>query len=893
MSMQTSSTTTIGQLLKALPQGTYSFRGDESQIIEFATWDYAQVQANTLYFGIEDEEFQENHIETNSFDYWEAAVSSGAVCLLVGKDRIEDPPAGVSLIESDHLNRSMALIAQSFYGDPIKDMSLIGITGTNGKTTTTQLIDSILIQAGNKTGVIGTVGNFYPSGKEEATHLSNPMANELFTIGKRMKEEQVNCLTMEVTSHAGAYDRNYALDFDVLVFTNLTQDHLDTHKTMDEYKRCKLRHFQQLGTKEKTAYGIINADDNNGKDFVQAVDAHLKSASKVEILTYGIRNKDADLVAYPKQMTGGFSEFDIFLKGNHLCQIHLPIPGLFNIYNSLAAFGVAFALGISIDQIVEGLKTAMNVDGRFERVECGTDFEVYVDYAHTSDSLEKILQEIKGITRNKVYAVFGCGGDRDRTKRPLMGAVGANLADVCIITSDNPRSEDPQAIINDILEGIPKDSKAKIIIEPDRREAIYAALEMASRDDSVLIAGKGHERYQIIGKTTHYFSDREVVKDFFQSEQIKSTRAWIEINRQTIRNNFELIFKDKPKDLQVMAVVKDDAAGHGIIEMAEEAINAGCSQLAVACLSEAIELRRHFTEIPILIFGERQDEEIPRCVRQNFSVQIQSVEKAKLIGELSIKQRVESVVHFKVDTGMGRYGVRWDNAVEVFKEVNRIEGIRIEGIMTHFAQSDEALKDHANLQWKRFTDVVETLKAEGILPPLVHACNTGGYLDLPHAHGNLVRIGILPCGVYPSKVCRRIEIEGRELRQAMRVLARIAFIKTLQPGDTLGYGMHFTAERTTRIAVLPVGYGDGYPRLRNKGFVLINGMRAPLVGGNAMDATMVDITGIEGVKIGDEAVLLGKQKSEEITAMELADLIGTVTYQVLAGWTRRMDRIYL
>ncbi|MCG8334409.1 MAG: hypothetical protein MJE63_07815, partial [Proteobacteria bacterium] len=339
--MQTSSTITIGQLLKALPQGTYSFRGDESQIIEFATWDHAQVQANTLYFGIEDEEFQENHIETNSFDYWEAAVSSGAVCLLVGKDRIEDPPAGVSLIESDYLNRSMALIAQSFYGDPIKDMSLIGITGTNGKTTTTQLIDSILIQAGNKTGVIGTVGNFYPSGKEEATHLSNPMANELFTIGKRMKEEQVNCLTMEVTSHAGAYDRNYALDFDVLVFTNLTQDHLDTHKTMDEYKRCKLRHFQQLGTKEKTAYGIINADDNNGKDFVQAVDAHLKSAGKVEILTYGIRNKDADLVAYPKQMTGGFSEFDIFLKGNHLCQIHLPIPGLFNIYNSLAAFGVA------------------------------------------------------------------------------------------------------------------------------------------------------------------------------------------------------------------------------------------------------------------------------------------------------------------------------------------------------------------------------------------------------------------------------------------------------------------------------------------------------------------------------------------------------------------------
>lgn len=891
--MQNTATLTIGQLLKDLPKDSYTFRGDESQVIEFITWDYAQVRKNSLYFGIEDEEFQENHIETNSFDYWKAAADAGAVCLLVAKNRIEAPPPGISLIETDQLNRSMALIARAFYGDPIKDMKLVGITGTNGKTTTSQLTDSILMEAGNRTGVIGTIGNFYPSGKEDATHLSNPMASELFAIGKRMKEDQVNSLTMEVTSHAGAYDRNHALDFDVLVFTNLTQDHLDTHKTMDEYKRCKLRHFQQLGTKEKTAYGIINVDDSSGKEFAEAVDTHLKSTGKVETLTYGIRNKDADLVAYPKQMTGGFSEFDIFLKGNHLCEIHLPIPGLFNIYNSLAAFGAAFALGISIDQIVEGLKKAMKVDGRFERVECGTDYEVYVDYAHTSDSLEKILQEIRGITRNKVYAVFGCGGDRDRTKRPLMGAVGANIADVCIITSDNPRSEDPQSIINDILEGIPKNSNAKIIIEPDRREAIYAALEMATKDDSVLIAGKGHEDYQIIGKTKHHFLDRGVVKEYFQTEQIKCTRAWIEINRQTIRKNFELIFKDKPRDLQVMAVVKDDAAGHGIIEMAEEALNAGCCQLAVACLSEAIELRRHFADVPILIFGERLDDEIPRCIRQNLSVQIQSLEKAKLIGELSIKQRVESVVHFKVDTGMGRYGVRWDKAVEVFREIKRIEGIRVEGIMTHFAQSDEALKDHANLQWKRFSDVVESLEREGILPPLVHACNTGGYLDLPHAHGNLVRIGILPCGVYPSKVCRRIEIEGRELKPAMRVLARIAFIKTLQPGDTLGYGMHFTAERVTTIAVLPVGYGDGYPRLRNKGFVLVNGERAPLVGGNAMDATMLDITGIEGVKAGDEVVLLGGQKSEEITAMELADLAGTVTYEILAGWTRRMDRIYI
>lgn len=891
--MQSTRSVSVKTLLKALPEGSYSVTGDTSISIEAVTWDYQKVVPQTLYFCVEDEEFQEAHIETNSLDYWETAVGEGAVCLLANRGKISGQRSDICLIETDQLNQAMALLTRAFYGDPMKEMKLIGITGTNGKTTTSQLIDSIMMHAGYTTGVIGTIGTFYPSGKEEASHLSNPMATEVFAIGSRMKEEGVNCLTMEVTSHAGAFDRNAALDFDVAVFTNLTQDHLDYHKTIEAYKACKLRHFEKLGRGEKTAYGIVNVDDSSGTEFVDAVDESFRHSGKVEILTYGIRNKDADLVAYPKQMTGGFSEFDIFLKGNHLCEILLPIPGLFNIYNSLAAFGATFALGISIDKIVEGLKEAMRVDGRFERVDCDADYEVYVDYAHTPDSLEKILQEIRGITRKRVFAVFGCGGDRDRTKRPIMGAVAAKIADVCIVTSDNPRSEDPQTIINDIIEGIPGDTNAKIIIEPDRREAIYAALESATRDDAVLIAGKGHEDYQIIGHTKHFFLDRKVVQDFFLSRQVKLSRAWIEVDRAALRHNIQTIREETPDDLQIMAVVKDDGLGHGILELAQDAINGGCSYLGVACLSEAVELRRRFEQVPILIFGERQDEEIPRCVRQNFAVQVQSLEKAGLIGNLSRKQRVETSVHVKVDTGMGRYGVHWEDAVEQFREINRIEGIRIDGIMTHFAQSDEAKKDYANLQWQRFITILEALKAENCLPPLVHACNTGGYLDLPHAHGSMVRLGILLTGVYPSKVCRRIDLNGKRLRPAMRVLSRVAFVKTLKPGDCLGYGMHFTAESDTTIAVLPLGYGDGYPRLRNKGEVLIKGMRAPIVGGNAMDATMVDISAIEGVLAGDEVVLLGKQEEDEITAMELADWAGTVTYQILAGWTKRMERTYI
>ncbi len=889
--MQNMTPITIKDLIETLPEGSFSFQGSEDQVISGVTWDYLKVGTDFLYFCVEDEEFQESHIETTSLDYWETAVDSGAVCLVANRGKILNLPVGLSLIETDQLNQTMALLARAFYRDPMKDMKLVGITGTNGKTTTSQLIDSILIQAGNNTGVIGTIGVFHPSGREEASHLSNPMATEIFNIGRGMREEKVNCLTMEMTSHAGAFDRNFALDFDVAVFTNLSQDHLDYHKTIEAYKNCKLNHFRQLGTKEKKAYGIVNVDDISGKDFVDAVNEQARMSGQVEILTYGIRNKDADLVAYPKQMTGVFSEFDIFLKGNHLCQVHLPMPGLFNIYNSLAAFGATFALGISIDEIVEGLKNARRVDGRFERVDCDADYEVYVDYAHTPDALDKILGEIREITRKHVIAVFGCGGDRDRSKRGVMGEIAAKTADVCIVTSDNPRSEDPQAIIDDIIQGIPNDTAAKIVIEPDRRLAIYAAMEIASAEDSVLIAGKGHEDYQIIGTTRHSFMDRKVVQEFFLSQENRYGRAWIEVSREAIRHNYDLIFRDKPRELQVLAVVKDDALGHGMIETAREAISAGCSFLGVACLSEAIELRKHFESIPILVFGERPDEELSRCIRQNLSLQIQSLAKARLIGAWSLKQRTKAKVHIKIDTGMGRYGIRWDKALEEIKSIHKVEGIEIEGVMTHFAQSDEAVKEHAELQWSRFSDIIEGLKSAGILPPLVHACNSGGYLDLPQAHGNLVRIGILATGVYPSKVCRRINIENEQLKPAMRLLSRISFIKTLLPGDKLGYGMHFTAEQETQVAVLPIGYGDGYPRLRNKGYVLIRDQKAPIIGGNAMDATMVDVSSIPKVEVGDEVVLLGRQEEMEITAMEIADWSGTVTYQILSNWTGRIERV--
>jgi UDP-N-acetylmuramoyl-L-alanyl-D-glutamate--2,6-diaminopimelate ligase len=501
----------IKTLLNELPRDSYRFRGDRNQQINLITWDYKKVGKNSLYFCVEDEEFQEDHIALNSFSYWDVAIQAGASCLVVSKDKLIQVPPNVSLLEVADVNQSMALISRTFYGDPLLKMQVVGITGTNGKTTTSQLLDSIFSTANSSVGVIGTIATVFPSGKQDASHLSNPMSTELFAIGKKMQNEKVDTIIMEVTSHAMAFQRNHAIDFDVAIFTNFTQDHLDFHITMGAYKNEKLKHFRQLGHNRKKSYGVINIDDAVGNEFRDAIDKEFIAAGKVNVLTYGILNKDADFVAAPKEITGSYSVFDIIYRGKHLCEINLPMPGLFNIYNSLAAFGASFALGIGIDQITEGLKRARQIDGRFEKVPCVEDVDVYVDYAHTPDALSKILEEIKAICRRRLIVVFGCGGDRDRSKRPLMGKIASQIADFIIITADNPRDEDQSNISHDIILGIPEEAHSKFIIEKDRKEAILLALEIASPGDSVLIAGKGHEKYQIVGGKSHSFSDRKTI----------------------------------------------------------------------------------------------------------------------------------------------------------------------------------------------------------------------------------------------------------------------------------------------------------------------------------------------------------------------------------------------
>ncbi len=774
-------------------------------------------------------------------------------------------------------------------------MRLVGVTGTNGKTTTSQLLDSIFQVQGKKTGAIGTIGIFYPSGKEEASHLSNPMATELFAIGQKMKAEGVENIIMEVTSHGLAFERNHALDFDVAIFTNLSQDHLDFHGSLEAYKQSKLKHFAALGQGQKNAYALINLDDDIAKEVLGAISPSLLQKGKVRVLTYGVRNPQADLAAYPKDAKGDSTLFEVRLRGEPLLDIQLPMPGLFNVYNALAAFGAAFSLGVGLDQIQKGLASSRAVEGRFEKLNLASPFPVYIDYAHTPDSLAKILHEVKNLTPGRLIVVFGCGGERDRGKRPLMGKAACAKAEVLILTSDNPRSEDPTQINQDILRGIELPKGSQLYQQIDRRQAIHLALGMAGPKDAVVIAGKGHETYQQIGQKKIPFSDRGVALEFFQGViQPTPQRAVLELNLQRLGANWKKIMQDKPQGLKIMHVVKDDALGIGMLPAAKAAIQAGCDYLGVAFLEEALELRQGgIRDFPIFVFGERTLEELTPAITEGLSIQIQSLERACQASEIALSLGKILPVHLKVDTGMGRYGVPWEQAKELFLQIQALPGLRLEGLMTHLAQSDERDKTFAKLQLRRFAQVVDALTSLGKRPPLVHACNSGGYLDLPQGHFDLVRLGILPSGVYPSKVCRRLESAQGPLQPVMSLKTKIAYVQELRPGDSCGYGMHFKAERVTRIAVLPLGYGDGYPRLRNAAQALVHGALCPQRGGNSMDAMLIEVTDLPEAKIGDEVILLGEQKDQTITVMQVADWAKTVTYDVMSCWTKRLPRSYI
>lgn len=366
-------------------------------------------------------------------------------------------------------------------------------------------------------------------------------------------------------------------------------------------------------------------------------------------------------------------------------------------------------------------------------------------------------------------------------------------------------------------------------------------------------------------------------------------RAWVEIDVDAWRKNFALINADKAPSLKIAAVLKDDAYGHGAVKAARIAMEAGVAFIAVVTLDEALELRKAGVCTRILVLGQRLPGEVNECLANDLTICLHDGAMIDVVASATERLGVRAPVHLEVDTGMSRYGARWTEAPALAGRIAEFRMLELEGVMSHFAMSDELDKTFANLQRSRFEEALAGMAGRGIVPKIRHISNSGGFVDLHDARYEMARIGILPLGVYPSSVCRRLA----GTTPVMSVKTRIVHLQNLKAGDKVGYGMRYTAPDARRIAVLPIGYGDGFPRVRNEGAVLIGGKRAPLVGGTSMDAITVDVTEIAEAKLWDEAVVMGTQGGETIDVHEVAALRKSVSYDVLTNWRHRLRRVYV
>ena len=490
---------TLGELLRRVPAAR--LQGDPSLPVTEVTYDSRRVSPGGLFVAIRGTVADGNQFVNVARKKGAAGIVSEAA-----------PDGGGAWVQVPDAREALALLSAAVLGDPGESLRLVGVTGTNGKTTTTYLIDAALRAAGHGVGLIGTVQ--YRIGRRlvEASRTT-PESSDLQALFRQMVDEGCTDVVMEVSSHSLELKRVHGCRFQVAVFTNLTRDHLDFHGDMESYFAAKRRLFESYLRED--GYAVLNADDDRA--------AALAAVSRGKVWTYGIE-RPADV---------GATGISLSLKGTRFrartprgeFDVETPLIGRFNVENFLAGLAAALALDVEPAVAVRGLLTMTGVPGRLERVNAGQDFAVIVDYAHTDDALKNLLETVRALGPRRLITVFGCGGDRDRTKRPLMGAVASRLSDVVVVTSDNPRSEPPEAILDEIQRGMNGSRRAERHMIVDRREAIARALEMAGPGDAVVIAGKGHETYQVLRDRTVPFDDRQVARELLAGLSLRGRKA--------------------------------------------------------------------------------------------------------------------------------------------------------------------------------------------------------------------------------------------------------------------------------------------------------------------------------------------------------------------------------
>ena len=479
----------LGELLEKVDIDAVA--ADLDMEISGVSFDSRTLRAGDLFIAVKGYEY-------DGHQYISDAVGKNAVCVVCEKR----PEAKTPYIIVKDSRKALASISAAWFGYPADKLKIVGVTGTNGKTTVTNIIKRVIeICSGEPVGLIGTNGNMIGD-RVLHTERTTPVSYEIHELLSMMVREGCRYAVMEVSSHALCQHRVYGIGFEVGVFTNLSPEHLDYHASIEEYAKTKSLLFRNCSK------AAINIDD-------EYAPVMLRSAGS-RVLTYAITNGDADLVAKNVKLHSDRVDFSALAIGS-LNRVILGIPGVFSVYNALAAMSATMLLGFDSEQIIAALQTCKGVKGRAEVVPTGRDFTVLIDYAHTPDALKNIITASRDCSRGRVVTLFGCGGDRDKKKRPMMGAIAVKYSDYVIITSDNPRTENPGDIIKEIITGIDNTAAPYTVIE-NRREAIYWALENAQPDDVLILAGKGHETYQIFGKEKRHFDEREVIAEFFKEK---------------------------------------------------------------------------------------------------------------------------------------------------------------------------------------------------------------------------------------------------------------------------------------------------------------------------------------------------------------------------------------
>lgn len=474
----------LRELIKNL--STIEMNADAELEISGVSYDSRKTEKGDMFVAI-------RGFEADGHKFIPKAVENGAAVILCE----EKPSCDIPYVLVSDSRYGLAIVSRDFFGDPASEMTMIGITGTSGKTSSSYLIKHMLeSKLDAKVGLIGTNGNMIGDEFLHTEHTT-PESYELHKLFRHMADSGCTHVVMEVSSHSLTLERVAGIHFDVALYTNLSQDHLDFHGTMEEYAAAKRKLFSMC------SLGCFNLDDA-WADF-------MRDGASCRTMTFSTEKNEADLVAKDIRLTADGVRF-ASVSGDEISITKLGIPGMFSVYNALGTMSVGLALGLSLADCSDAMSSAKGVKGRLEIVPTGRDFSVVIDYSHKPDALEKVLKTLKPVTRGRLIALFGCGGDRDKLKRPIMGRIAADNADLVVVTSDNPRTEDPDEIIREIVAGI-KDKRTPTKVICDRREAIAWAIDNAAPGDVLLLAGKGHEDYQVVGHEKHHMDEREIVAD--------------------------------------------------------------------------------------------------------------------------------------------------------------------------------------------------------------------------------------------------------------------------------------------------------------------------------------------------------------------------------------------